>query len=159
MSTARDQLVRDAAARGKYAPLYHHLLAASPLEPEWRTTFGEIESILGFRLPHSARLHRPWWSNSRKGNGHSHSLSWQAAGWRTRAVDLEEETLVFSRSADAEAQPGKAGRKPAFDLDRDFPPWDPGPWPEGFTVSREQIYDDRGRLTGGPERETGGEDG
>ena len=28
---------------------------------------------------------------------------------------------------------------------------DPGPWPEGFTVSREQIYDDLGRLIGGPE--------
>ena len=36
-----------------------------------------------------------------------------------------------------------------------LPPWDAGPWPEGFTVSREQIYDDMGRLTGGPEKATG----
>ena len=26
---------------------------------------------------------------------------------------------------------------------------------EGFTVSREQIYDDMGRLTGGPEDDSG----
>ena len=58
MSVTRDQLVRDAAARGKYAPLYRHLLSACPVQ-EWRTTFGELEAILGFRLPDSARLHRP----------------------------------------------------------------------------------------------------
>ena len=87
MSVARDRLVRDAAARGKYSALYRHLLSVHP-EPEWRTTFGEVEAILGFRLPDSARLHRPWWSNSRKGSGHSHAFAWQAAGWRTREVDM-----------------------------------------------------------------------
>lgn len=154
MTTARDQLVRAAAARGKYAPLYRHLLDTRR-EPEWRTTFGEVEAILGFRLPDSARLHRPWWSNPKKGNGHSHALAWQAAGWRTREVDIEGETLVFERLAGAPTQPVKTGRKRAFNLDRDFPPWDPGPWPEGFTVSREQIYDDLGRLTGGHEDNPG----
>ena len=59
MIASRGQLVRDAAARGKYAPLYRHLLSAHP-DLEWRTTFGKVESILGFRLPDSARLHRPW---------------------------------------------------------------------------------------------------
>ena len=95
MTASRHQLVCDAAARGKYAPLYRHLLSAHPGR-EWRTTFGEVESILGFRLPGSARLHRPWWSNSKKGSGHSHALAWQAAGWRTREVDIEAETLVFA---------------------------------------------------------------
>ena len=102
--------------------MYRYLLSAHPPEQEWCTTFGEIEAILGFRLPDSARLHRPWWSNSKKGNGHSHALAWQAAGWRTRKVDLEAETLVFAYSAGTEARTGKADRKPAFDLDRDFPP-------------------------------------
>ena len=32
---------------------------------------------------------------------------------------------------------------------------DPGPWPEGFRVSREQIYDGMGHLTGGPENASG----
>ena len=102
MATTRDRLVRDAAARGKYSPLYRHLLSARP-EPEWRATFGDLEAILGFRLPDSARLHRPWWSSSKKGSGHGHALAWQAAGWRTREVDIEAETLVFARSAGAPA--------------------------------------------------------
>ena len=154
MATSRDQLVRDAAARGKYAPLYRHLLSAQP-EPEWRTTFGEIESILGFRLPDSARLHRPWWSNSKKGSGHSHALAWQAAGWRTREVDIEAETLVFARGEAPPGAVGTASRRQRFSIEEILPPYDPGPWPEGFTVSREQIYDDMGRLTGGPDDTSG----
>ena len=35
-----------------------------------------------------------------------------------------------------------------FSIREILPPHDPGPWPEGFTVSREQIYDGIGRLTG-----------
>lgn len=36
---------------------------------------------------------------------------------------------------------------PAFRewLGRLWPPHDFGPWPEGFTVSREEIYDEDGR--------------
>ena len=149
MAVTRDQLVRNAAARGKYAPLYRHLLSART-EPEWRTTFGEIEVILGFRLPDSARLHRPWWSNSKKGSGHSHALAWQAAGWRTREVDIEAETLVFTRSAGTSAPDGAPVRRRRFSIREILPPHDPGPWPEGVTGSREQLYDDMGRLTGGP---------
>ena len=32
-------------------------------------TLGEIEPILGLRLPDAAGLHRPWWANSNKGSG------------------------------------------------------------------------------------------
>ena len=42
-----------------------------------------------------------------------------------------------------------------FSIEEILPPHDPGPWPEGFMVSREQIYDDMGRLTGGPENASG----
>ena len=154
MTAIRDQLVRDAAARGKYAPLYRHLLSARR-EPEWRTTFGEIEAILGFRLPDSARLYRPWWSNSESGSGHSHALAWQAAGWRTRAVDIEAETLVFARGERAPGSAGPPVRRQRFSIREILPPHDPGPWPEGFTVSREQLYDDMGRLTGGSESASG----
>ena len=153
MTDTRDQLIRDAVARGKYAPLYRHLLSAHP-EPEWRTTFGEVEAVLGFPLPDSARLHRLWWSNSRKGSGHSHALAWQAAGWRTREVDLEAETLVFARGGTSLPSAGTPARR-RFSIGEILPPHDPGPWPEGFTVSREQLYDDMGRLTGGPENVTG----
>lgn len=81
--------------RGKYRALYEHLgkLPSS----QWRTTFGEVERILGFRLPASARTHRPWWANSYSGAGLSQSLAWQAAGWKTTEVDLGSERLIFVR--------------------------------------------------------------
>ena len=150
MAAIRDRLVSDVAARDNYSSLHRHLLSVRP-EPEWRTTFGELEAILGYRLPDSARRHRPLWSSSKVGTDHSYSLARQITGWLTREVVIEPETLAFAYSAGTPERPEKADRKRAFNLDRDFPPWDPGPWPEGFTVSREQIYDDMGRLTGGPE--------
>ena len=123
--------------------LYRHLVSF-PARPEWRAPFGEVEAILGFRLPDSARLYRPWWSNQNKGAGHSHALSWHAAGWKTREVDLEAETLVFSRIS-------SPVRKRSFDIDEFWPPVPGGSWPPGFIASREQPYDESGRLTGGPQ--------
>lgn len=58
-------------------------------------TFLEIETLLEFPLPASARTHRPWWANTP--GGHSHALAWLDAGWRTAAVNLERERLVFVR--------------------------------------------------------------
>lgn len=49
--------------------------------------FGEIEAIMDFELPASARLHRPWWSNQTGGSGHSQAFAWGAAGWETAEVD------------------------------------------------------------------------
>ena len=150
MAAIRDRLVSDVAARDNYSSLHRHLLSVRP-EPEWRTTFGELEAILGYRLPDSARLHRPLWSSSKVSTDHNDSLVQQTTGWLAREVVIEAETPALVYSAGTPERPEKADRKRAFNLDRDFPPWDPGPWPEGFTVSREQIYDDMGRLTGGPE--------
>lgn len=129
----RKQILQEAAACGKYAPLHRYLLALHT-EPEWRASFGEVEAILGFRLPDSARLHRAWWSNQKRGRGHA--LAWQAAGWRTRAVDLEAERLTFERADNAPSRRG------TFSISEILPPHDPGPWPRGFTASREQIYGD-----------------
>ena len=187
MTADPERMRRDAAARGKYAPLYRHLLALPTAQAEWRAGFAEVEAVLGFRLPGSARLYRPWWANGGKASGHSHALAWQAAGWRTAQVDLEAERLTFRRAGDGalyrpETEEGEIGRSDpgveeasprlpspwpsgapgrAWNLDRDFPAWDggagDGTWPAGFTASREQIYDDAGRLVGGPgdDRETG----
>ena len=93
MTIDRDQKYRDMAVRGKYRRLYTHLCSLPARA--WRTTFGEIESILGFELPASARLHRPWWSNQRGGNGHSQALAWSVAGWETASVDMDSETLLL----------------------------------------------------------------
>ena len=91
---SRRALMEDAVRRGKYAALFHHLdkMTAS----EWNTTFSALEKILGFDLPKSARLYRPWWANDAK-SGHSQSMAWDVAGWKTANVDLNAETLTFLR--------------------------------------------------------------
>jgi hypothetical protein len=92
--------------KGKYAPLYRHLLALGAAE--WSASFEEIEGVLGFRLPRSARLYQPWWSNQRASGSHSHAQAWQRAGWKVRGVDLLRERVVFERTTGREA-PGAAG--------------------------------------------------
>ena len=155
MAAIRDRFVIEAASREVYSSLHRHLLSVRP-EPEWRTTFGEREEILGYRPPDSARPNRPLWSSPNVGTDHSYDLVLNAAGWLAGETGIEAEVRVFAYSASTRMRPRNADRKREFNLDRDFPPWDPGPWPEGFTVSREQIYDDMGRLTGGPEDVSGG---
>ena len=148
----RDQFVRDAASRGRYAPLYRYLVTMDG--SDWHVTFAELEAVLGFELPPSARLYWSWWSNQKHGPGHSHALAWYAAGWRVRTVDLEAEVLVFERAEqDPSDEVGTVPTRRKFDLDEIWPPIPGGSWPSGFTVSRDQIYDKSGRLTGGPQDE------
>ena len=136
---SRESLAREVARRGKYAPLFRHLCALEV--HRWRATFADVEALLGFALPNSARVHRPWWANEANG-GHSHALAWQAAGWRTSAVDLRAESLVFERLGAAPA--AERGQR-VLAIDEIFPPHDFGPWPEGLSMSREQLYGDEGR--------------
>ena len=133
MAIDRDEQHRQMAGRGKYRRLYRHLCALEA--QEWRTTFGGIETVIGFPLPPSARLHRPWWGNQRGGNGHSHALAWSIAGWETAEVDMESETLLFRR---ANAIPVK--RLP---LDELWPVHATARWPVGLSLRREDIYEDR----------------
>lgn len=143
-----EERLRKVVERGKYAPLYRSLRMRS--ERRWRVSFTDIEAVLGFTLPESARLHRPWWSNQRNRRGYAHSLAWQLAGWRTAAVDLEHESLVFEREetigekAHPHGSPAPGGGK-SIDLDRVFPPHNPGDWPAELSLRREDLYDDRGR--------------
>ena len=103
---------------------------------EWRTTFREIESIIGFELPASARLHRPWWANQRGGNGHSQALAWSVAGWETADVDMDAETLLL-RPQKARAATSR------FRLDEILPVHSAGGWPEDLSLRREDIYEYR----------------
>lgn len=145
MAMNRERLYRETAARGKYAPLYRHLCALVEAgETEWRTRFSEIEAILRFELPSSARKWFAWWANQKQGGSHSHALAWQAAGWRTREVDLGDETLVFVRPGDRTVERATIGRR-TFSIDEVLPPHDPGSWPAGFTLGREQVYGEDAR--------------
>jgi hypothetical protein len=74
----------------KYDPLLEHLQRSHGEVP---LTFRDVEEILGFPLPASARRHAAWWSNS--GGTHVQSAAWQAASYRTEDVDLEQETVRF----------------------------------------------------------------
>jgi hypothetical protein len=95
MSSNRADLLLQTAQRGKYAALHRHLMERTG--NEWRATFGEIEKVLGFTLPNSAHIHRPWWSNQGEQGGHSHALAWETAGWKTSQVDMSGEKVVFVR--------------------------------------------------------------
>ena len=91
----RDQQYHEKANRGKYQRLYRYLCALQARE--WRTSFSEIESILGFGLPASAHRHRPWWANQRDVDNRSQALAWSGAGWEVAEVDFGTETLLFQR--------------------------------------------------------------
>src|ERR1700747_89941 len=96
-SKKRLELLQQTAKRGKYAPLYLHLRELTAETNEWSTTFGDIEKLLKFKLPDSARIHRPWWANQGERGGHSHALAWEMAGWKTSQVDMAKERVVFVR--------------------------------------------------------------
>ena len=134
MATERDYRLPDREFGGKYRKLRVYL-EAHPRRA-WRTTFSNIESILGFELPASARKYRPWWANENGGARHSQTVAWSAAGWQTAEVDMEAETLLF--------RPKKRSRTlTASILDAEWPGRDMGPWPEGLSLRREDMYEDR----------------
>lgn len=133
MTIALEQRYREMAGRGKYHKLYAHLSNLGT--QEWNTSFNEIEAILGFELPASARLHRPWWGNQSNGNGHSQSLAWTLAGWETAHVNMDAETLLLRRKH------SEVVRK--LSLDEWWPPHPTARLAEGVSLRREDMYEDR----------------
>lgn len=78
----------------KYDPLFQ-FLKHSATTVELR--FVDVEERLGFKLPASARKYAAWWSNS--GGTHVQSAAWQAAGYKTEQVDMEQQTVRFVRDS------------------------------------------------------------
>lgn len=56
-------------------------------------TFKDIENLLGFELPPSAREHRAWWANDY--SSHPHARAWLGAGWLVDSVDQSLEQVSF----------------------------------------------------------------
>ena len=79
----------------KYDPLNRYLLGLD--RNEWRATFADIERVLGFKLPRSARDYPAWWANEAEGS-HVHAKAWMAAGWETSDLNLTGETIIFERT-------------------------------------------------------------
>jgi hypothetical protein len=108
----------------KYDPLRRHL---EGFEFEiWAAKFGEIEAILGFRLPPSARKHQAWWANDPH---HVHASAWLDGGWQTRDLDLGSQRITFRRLlsqlsprvATVIAKPLRSTDTAAYDWDRSDP--------------------------------------
>lgn len=106
---------------GKYSPLKDFLVSDG--HEQVPMTFGEIENIIGIRLPASKR-YPAWWSNNPSNN--PMTREWLDAGYRTESVDIEGERLVFRRNRDvrparvgspgedAKESGGATGRHPLF---------------------------------------------
>lgn len=81
----------------KYGPLKRYLQAARGVD-QLRMAFDEIEGVLGFALPRSAREHQAWWSNTRI--GHTHAAAWLDAGWKTSGLELAGRRVTFQREVE-----------------------------------------------------------
>ena len=77
----------------KYDPLRKHLLSIS--SNAWQAAFADIEAVLGFSLPSSARRFSAWWAN--QDPPLSQTLGWVDAGWQTMDVDIVRNTVTFRR--------------------------------------------------------------
>ncbi len=124
-----DKLYLEEALNGKYRKLYEYLCSLT--ESEWSASFSEVEAIVGFKLPPEAREYQPWWSDS----GYSQVRALLAAGWKTAKVDLVAETALFWRKDSPAAR-----RRTIAEI---LPPRSFGPWPEGLSLRREDLYEDR----------------
>jgi hypothetical protein len=123
----------------KYFPLERYLRQRSG--SELPVTFREVEAVLGFPLPPSARAHPAWWSNNRGTN--VAVKAWRDAGWRTSRVDIGGERVTFVREGD---------RPSAFDGANEGTPRDAGVSDVGAAFVADAIVIDPAALRGGTMR-------
>lgn len=90
---------------GKYQPLADHL--ATLKTDTWRPSLKELEAVLGFELPKTARSQPSWWSNE-GAEGRPHKKAWLDAGWTVENPDLGSGLVTFRR------KPGEAAAPPAI---------------------------------------------
>lgn len=77
----------------KYKNLVRHLMNLDAEAVEY--TFDEMKKILGFSLPDSSRIFRPWWANDKT---HVQARDgWLKAGWDVTFVDLNEKIVRFGK--------------------------------------------------------------
>jgi hypothetical protein len=78
----------------QYDPLYKWLQANSA--PRISVTFKQIEEILGFRLPNTARKDPAWWANEKSVTSrHVQCRAWLDAGFHTENLSIPKETVAF----------------------------------------------------------------
>ena len=92
----------------KYQPL-GDFLAARETSP-WRTTFSEVEAVIGGCLPDTARARRQWWEND---TTHTQAKAWMGAGWKTAHVNFVQETVEFHRVGSATLPASRPAPRPS----------------------------------------------
>ena len=80
---------------GAYAPLHNWLVGQPQDVNNIPVTFEQIERLLGFQLPATARRKAQWWENNT--TRHVQARSWLDAGFMTQDVNIPNETLTFAR--------------------------------------------------------------
>ena len=77
----------------KYRGLAEYLLSSN--ETRVTLSYSQIEEILGFTLPDTARkFKQSYWANTET---HSYASSWLAVGYKTR-VDVGSDTVTFIKN-------------------------------------------------------------
>jgi hypothetical protein len=91
----------------KYDPLSARL--AGHAGPEWRASFAELEEVLGFPLPKTARTGKTWWKSNVAA---PQARGWTEAGWEVADVDPAQGLVTFRKVAALPAATERA-RPPA----------------------------------------------
>lgn len=77
----------------KYRGLAEYLLSSN--ETRVTLNYSQIEEILGFALPETAKkFKQSYWANTET---HSYAACWMAVGYKTR-VDVESDTVTFIKN-------------------------------------------------------------
>ena len=106
---------------GKYYPLEQHLNALGQQDKyEWNASFKQVEHILGFALPSSARTYPEWWANENLSyTSKSQCKAWAQAGWKTAHVNIMGETVTFISQAGKPRRP-KSKTSPKQNLNIEY---------------------------------------
>jgi len=74
---------------------------------EIRLSFAQIEEVLGFSLPRTARIDRIWWANARN---YPPGSIWLSYGWKAKDIDLAGQAVTFQRIGDSNEDSRQSGR-------------------------------------------------
>ncbi len=91
----------------KYARLTTHLRSLD--HASWTASFAELEEVLGFPLPPSARKYEAWWQ---PGGTHTQARGWTDAGWTIEKLNLARGWVRFARAIPAKklGEPNRGAR-------------------------------------------------
>ncbi len=78
----------------KYAPLMSYFKSIPTEQDTISLFFKDIETILDFELPSTAKCNRTWWGNSAK---KINAGQWMSAGWKVVTVDIPGKFVEFKR--------------------------------------------------------------